>query len=65
MSVVLIAGAATGIGRVTAETLVAARHTVYASMRHPGRRNVMTFSDMTREAFVRRLGFAGTLELKR
>lgn len=65
-SVVLVTGAATG--NLTAHALARAGHTVYASMRDVTGRNadhVMAFSDLTREAFVRRLGFAETLELKR
>jgi len=46
MSTILITGSATGIGRVTAEALVEAGHTVYASMREPEGSNAAAASEL-------------------
>jgi NAD(P)-dependent dehydrogenase (short-subunit alcohol dehydrogenase family) len=46
VSVVLITGAATGIGNLTARALAAAGHTVFASMRHPDQGNADHAQDL-------------------
>jgi NAD(P)-dependent dehydrogenase (short-subunit alcohol dehydrogenase family) len=53
-SVVLITGASSGFGRLTAEALARAGHTVYASMRNTGTRNAPIVEQM--QAFSQQHG---------
>lgn len=52
MSVILITGAATGIGYLTAKKLAADGHTVWASMRDPQGRNQETVAELARTSGV-------------
>jgi NAD(P)-dependent dehydrogenase (short-subunit alcohol dehydrogenase family) len=57
-SIILITGAATGIGHLTARSLAQAGHTVYASMRDTEGRNAATVREL------RDWSFAGGLDLR-
>jgi NAD(P)-dependent dehydrogenase (short-subunit alcohol dehydrogenase family) len=52
-SVILVTGAATGIGNLSARALAAAGHTVYASMRDIAGRNAPRLRELCDDAFAR------------
>jgi NAD(P)-dependent dehydrogenase (short-subunit alcohol dehydrogenase family) len=58
MSVILVTGAATGIGNLAAKALAADGHTVYASMRDPAGRNAAHADDL------RNLAAADSVDLR-